>query len=375
MQQEKRCAIINYWWADGHGAVLTAFALSKLLEQNGYMPTLIKTTIGGMTNEECEKGRNYQFAKRYVKCTTKNYITPQEYRSLNEEYDHFILGSDQVFRLEWLPEEWFYYYIDYTKNIIAVSASFGIDKINNSRSRIKGIGLYLARFNAISLRENDGRQVYENNFGIRKDLETIMDPVFLVSRSIYDEIIPKEISVDTKEFIFVYVLDWNAEIEEFVKLLGERYGVHIIKETSDTVSEEFLYYIKNCKIVVTDSFHGSCFSIIYNKPFYCFYNVMRGISRINTLKEKFGLSDNLFIQYGQKNLWKTDVPQIDYDIVNKIIEEERSRGSKWIINNLKEPKDKKYKLWIIDRMQIKCARIQIKIVGKYRKIKRTIKRI
>ncbi len=210
---KKKCAIVNYWWADGHGAALTAFALSKLLSEGGFEPCLIKTTIG-VSASECEKGRNFKFIQKYVKCTSKNYITYKDYRDLNKNYNHFLLGSDQVLRLEWVPDEWYFYAIDYKKNIVAVAASFGTNVVRNSKSRIKGISRYLDRFNSVSLRELDGPEVYKTYFGKRRDLSVIADPVFLIAKEEYETLILQSSMCEREPFVFYifWILQMKAQI-------------------------------------------------------------------------------------------------------------------------------------------------------------------
>ena len=144
----KRCAIINYWWSwqDAHGASLTALALYKLIEELGYDPCLVMTVFKGMSVERCIHGRHFRFIEKYARHTEKNYQTEKDYEELNDEFEHFIVGSDQVLRVEWVPDEWFLYPIRNDKNKIIMSGSFGGTSLKASELRIQQTAKYLKTF-------------------------------------------------------------------------------------------------------------------------------------------------------------------------------------------------------------------------------------
>ena len=373
-KDNKKCAIVNYWWSDGHGAVLTAVALAEIVRQCGYTPWLIKTPTGKNGEwDNLEEGRNYKFASKYVNCAELKYRTYEDYKKLNDDFDTFILGSDQVFRLEWVPDEWFFNAIKYNKNLIAVSASFGINKINNSKSRIRCVSRYLDRFNAISLREKDGINVYKKYFGERENLAWVIDPVYLVDKKFYESMISEE-GKEEEPFLFFYFLDRNEKAERAAEELQRKYNCKIVWETPDTTAEDFLYYMSRCKMVVTDSFHGSSFSVIFNKPFYCLLNEKRGIARIESLKELCGLDDAVFVSY--ENIENVDFaePNIDYERVNKNLEEVRRFGREWIKTAVVQPYKKPAVGILADEINVSYCRACNKTVGYIRKIKRHLSR-
>lgn len=338
--KEKKCAIFNYWWSplDGHGASLTALALYSIVENLGYEPCLIKTMYGN-TIEECESGRHYRFIKKYARMTEKNYITNEEYETLNDEFTHFIVGSDQVFRVEWVPDGWFLNSIDESKNKIAMSASFGVSQLTASEKRLKRVKGYVKRIRSISLRELDGIEVYYKYFGYRDDLQWIMDPVFLVEKSFYKSLQKNscwnEKQYGGKDIIFFYILDMTVELETLKEHLSNKSDVILIEDTLDLMAEDFLKIMDYCSMVITDSFHGMCFSIIYNKPFYGLYNILRGTSRIETLKKVFPI-EHVIVELDELQKFSWEKPIIDYSAVDKIIKIEQKRGIGW----LKEKLDK-----------------------------------
>lgn len=342
----RKCAIINYWWAwaDAHGASLTALALYHLIEELGYEPCLITTIGKGESVEKCRAGRHFRFIEKYAAYTEKNYQSKEDYELLNDQFDHFILGSDQVLRTEWVPDEWFLYMIQSgsgcdRKNKIIMSGSFGGKELASSEDRIKRVAGFLQDFSAVSVREKDGIEVYQRYFGKRSDIEWIMDPVFLIDPKFYYELMlnrtgNQDVFEQGKEVVFLYVLDQTPEIEWIKKRISDQFDVVIVEDNEEVMAEDFLYIVSNCKMVITDSFHGTCFSIILNTPFYSIYNKSRGTSRIDTLREVFHL-EHVMLEWEQVRKCSFSVPQIDYEQINAIMEKERGRGRNWLETMLK----------------------------------------
>lgn len=341
----RKCAIINYWWAwaDAHGASLTALALYHLIEELGYEPCLITTIVKGENVEKCRAGRHFRFIEKYAAHTEKNYQSKEDYDSLSNEFDHFILGSDQVLRTEWVPDEWFLYMIQNEsgsdrKNKIIMAGSFGGKELASSETRIKRVAGFLQDFSAVSVREKDGIEVYQRYFGKRSDIEWIMDPVFLIDPKFYYELMRnrtgnQDVFGQGKEVVFLYVLDQTPEVKWIKKRLSNQHDVVIVEDREELMAEDFLYLVSNCKMVITDSFHGTCFSIILNTPFYSIYNKSRGTSRIDTLREVFHL-EHIMLEWEQVRQCDFNVPQIDYGRINEIIDIERKRGRNWLANKL-----------------------------------------
>lgn len=105
-----------------------------------------------------------------------------------------------------------------------------------------------------------------------------------------------------------------------------------------TSVENWASAIKNCKFFITDSFHGACFAIIFNKPFICIVNKSRGESRFKSLFKTFGLENRCVYE----NVDITDIisQQIDYQSVNAIIQNEVQRSKDWLLNAINTEKNK-----------------------------------
>jgi hypothetical protein len=331
MRNKRKCAIINFWWSplDGHGASLTALALYELVKRTGYTsPVLVETPFYN-TLDEVHSGRHYKFIKRYAQTSKYVYSSHEDFKRLNQFFDDFIVGSDQVFRPEYVPDQWFLPDIDSVKRKVAVSASFGTSNLNLSNKRQSKLAAYLQKFDCISVREIDGINVYLHYFGLRENLAWIMDPVFLIERNFFSRIESNSIRIIDKRYIFFYILDMTSELEKLKNKLDKMFNIVIITDSLSITAEDFLHLVDKCEFVITDSYHGMCFSIIYNKPFIGFYNSERGISRVETLKIVFELNNIYSLsQINEINFDK--MYNIDYEYINKMIIYQRKRGQKWI---------------------------------------------
>ena len=238
---------------------------------------------------------------------------------LNRTADVFIVGSDQVFRLSYNAGYEFHYYlpfVDADKKKIACAASFGASELEGTIADRELVRCYLSGFDAVSVRETDGLRLCGEELR-RSDAALILDPVFWPAPGEWETLIRNAYDGE-KDFGLTYVLDQNREI---------------------TLSpEQWLYNIKNCRYMVTDSFHGACFAIIFNKPFICVANRERGISRFESLFDMLGLSSRL-VKNGETLDGRADLFEtIDYAAVNQKLAAEVARSRRWMAEALQKPK-------------------------------------
>lgn len=101
--------------------------------------------------------------------------------------------------------------------------------------------------------------------------------------------------------------------------------------------EDWLYYFKNAQFILTDSYHGLCFSLIFHKNFICFGNRLRGMSRFNTLIEITKLDDHMLLNPQDGSLDDLLYRVIDYNAVEQRLDIERRRSREWLKNALEAP--------------------------------------
>ena len=126
----------------------------------------------------------------------------------------------------------------------------------------------------------------------------VLDPTLLINKKYYLKLISnfKSDLFLSKNFIFVYLLRNSTNIENIIQKASKKYNYKIFNVNIYTNNqiENFIFGIYNCKAVITDSYHGTLFSIIFNKPFISFSPKFNGVERFNTLKEVFGLKNRIF---------------------------------------------------------------------------------
>lgn len=328
------CGIINYWWCNDNGAILTAYALQTVLKINGITSRLINIST---ENTKRRNGISYNFEKRYL-YSTDPIISETDFRKLNNSFKTFIVGSDQVFRAEWVDNKWFLNFVKIKKTKIAMAASFGIDELNVNSKRKKEIEYLLSRFNNISIREKSGVELCEK-MGIHADY--VIDPVFILEPEYYDSVIEKSEEKIDKPYIFAYFRDNSKKKEKLLLSLSERFDIPCYIANDDTPVDVFLKRIECSNCVVTDSYHGLCFSLIFNKKFVCYSNSLRGNTRFDTLKEYLKFDNDRIVDESNE----TDMEKVisllthddDWDKINLLIKERREEGLQWILNAIKEP--------------------------------------
>ena len=134
--------------------------------------------------------------------------------------------------------------------------------------------------------------------------------------------------------IFAYILDQNERKSEILKSVSEREGLGVreVNDKANRVSiEEWLSLIAGAQLVITDSFHGCAFSILFNKPFFAFINENRGSSRFYSLFESFELQDRVIKSASDVSLGK----QVDWARVNEILSHRREASREFLISNLR----------------------------------------
>lgn len=208
-----------------------------------------------------------------------------------------IVGSDQVWRYSYsyhyLEDMFLAFAKDYPCYKIAYAASFGIEVWDYPLSRAKAAAELVKEFCAVSVREESGVVLCKRELGV--DAVLVLDPTLLLPASKYDSICTTPRHRKTP-YLAAYVLDSTAEKESYINSIAKARGLSIkIMSAAETGAsiEEWLSFIKNADYVITDSYHGSLFSIIYRKQFETFINKGRGADRFTSLFHQLGLMDRL----------------------------------------------------------------------------------
>ena len=338
--------IVGWWNNDNYGGILTYYGLNRVLQSMGLSTLMIRHIRWASEKNPDMNKLVYRFAQRYYNIS--NNYEKGDMHFLNDHVRAFVSGSDQLFNPVLWPysgPEYFLSFVSNERKIISYASSFG-NEYNPNNPHHSEIAYLLNRFDHLSVREDYGVDIMRDNFGI--DVEHVMDPVFLCDPKEYAKLADSSTLEKPAPYMANYILDPDAEKRELILKLSEKLGleyVNLVDATGaaekaaaldlpntkpDIDVEDFLFYYKNSDIIVTDSFHGTCFAIIFRKPFISIANRKRGAHRFESVLKAVGLPDRLV--YDVNDVLTNDhlFEPIDYDQVYRNIGEKAEKSRKWL---------------------------------------------
>lgn len=227
-----------------------------------------------------------RFAKEKI-TLTKMVSHPTNSMIKTHGFDAIIVGSDQVWRPKYNQhiEDMFLGFVKNPKiRKMSYAASFGTDEWEFTDTQTAMLQPLIRKFAAVSVRELSAVGLCKQHLSV--DAIQVLDPTLLLDIPDYMELcsmVPKE----QNEFMFAYILDMTREKKDIIDNVGRELGIpiqyHTAEEKAALSIEEWIAKFRDTSYVVTDSFHGTVFSIIFNKPFKCLQNKQRGSSRFDTL--------------------------------------------------------------------------------------------
>ena len=315
----------------------------------GYIKKKIKEQIKRLLIIKLKFKRYNNFMKfnkniKYSKYQIDSNHIPNK---LATEYDYYITGSDQV----WNPNFNRMSDIDFLKfapkeKRSSFSASFGISEIPEELKEYYKNNLL--EMQNLSVREDRGKEIIEELTG-RKDAEVLIDPTMMLTAEEWDKVSKKPRKLTTDKYILNYFLgNLSEKRRKEIENVATQNGCTIINlmDKNDPLyasgPSEFLYLVKNAFMICTDSYHGSIFSIIYNKPFVVFdreENIVNMNSRLETLLSKFQLQE----RYSKDGKIPEELLQCDYTECYKILELEKEKTNEYIEKILNSSNDEKNK--------------------------------
>ena len=352
-----------------YGGILQAFALQRVLDKLGYdnvilcrerprqgtainikirIKDIIKKLLGKpiykVPNKEqisiiekecsCFIGTFMRKTKQVAYCTSD-----LAQLCKNNGIDTIIVGSDQVWRPH-MTANIRNYFIDFAGeeiNKIAYAASFGVDKWEyNSEDTAKCAEL-VKEFKLVTVREDSGVRLCNEYLGI--DATHVLDPTMLLEPEDYVSLVEISNTNTSNGNLFCYILNNNLNKDKFIDKMAKCTGCkpfsvmpkrdpyfnnNVNKNINECIYPSPAAWIRafmDAKYVITDSFHGTVFSIMFNKPFWVIGNKSRGNARFESLLKMYKL-EHRYIE----NINNADInllSPIDWNSVNNIRRERK----------------------------------------------------
>ncbi|WP_220292781.1 polysaccharide pyruvyl transferase family protein [Microbacterium trichothecenolyticum] len=350
-----------------YGGILQAYSLQKALESLGYvaavdvserLPAQVamkKALMRGVSRlvrrpvgfDEKMRQLNWNINSfvetkmRTVRLFVLNaWLPPRRLSRLSA----VVVGSDQVWRPQYGDVN--SYLLDFVPansrvRRIAYAASFGTDKAPRMGARSAD---FVRRFDAVSVREETGVDIARDLWGV--EASRMPDPTFLVDPAMLAALGGPPRVDDSVGGAFAYVLDESPSMKALLASLPEAMGTGLVTLAVPTVGgsrgfelrpkvEDWVRSIRDADAVITDSFHGTVFALLFKKQFVAVGNVERGMSRFEALLARFGLTQRLVMaadgdcDKGADHAARvTEMLRrpIDWDLVTAVTQEERARG-------------------------------------------------
>jgi len=355
-----KIGILTQHFLLNYGGIIQNFALQQVLLELGHEPLtfehdtcysrtrwllrtakqILKTrSLKGLPVYPTYQGRIGN--KNFIKFVLKNIrsVTVKDFTpDLTQKYglDAYIVGSDQVWRPAFnLGPRLGNMFLDFAGddvNKISYAASFGCKEWEYTEEQERMCGKLAKRFDAISVREASGVDLCKEHFGV--DATLVLDPTLLLNKEDYGKVchdVPKK-----EKHIFVYSLVVSEGVLAVAEKVAEAMGLSIIVKQAgrklkkeDTIEDWFAEF-RDADYVVTDSFHGMVFSIIFNKPFSIVMNPSGGNDRYLSLLSQLGLMERIVSDELQPVF-----SAIDWSDVNHRLTELRKASFEFLKTNLR----------------------------------------
>lgn len=391
----KKVGIVSCYFKNNYGSMLQAYATKKVLDNNNidnetinidyntdfskgkkkyYLTQIfnfnfIKSKLGMVKmkfdvklNKKLKKNvsirnKKYKEFRREFNLSRSNTTYEDLTKQAKERYSDVIVGSDQL----WLPVNVVadYYTLNWVPdniNKISFATSFGVSNIPSKY--YEKYKTFLKRINHLSVREDTGVKLIKDIAKI--DAKLVCDPTILLSKEEWDEVAIKERKIKDK-YILCYFLGNNIEHRKFAERLKEKTGYKIVSlnhadeyvkysdkfcdiDPYDIGPKEWINLVKNAEYVCTDSFHGTVFSLIYNKLFFNFRRYKSSAkastnSRLDSLLKIVKVSNERILT-GEEDIEEVLKYKIDFQTVNKELNNFREESKKWLLDSIVWKEDK-----------------------------------
>lgn len=330
------------YMSNNYGSIATNYALYQVIANMGKRVAVLDNLFFIVGHEPVA------FARKYMQVCS-SFMEKNDSQAANQCFETFVVGSDMAWNWEFLPFEILLSYTmlgfaDGEKRLLSYASSFGARKGLNLNERTI-CSYYLKRFDAVSVREDYGVDMCRDLFDI--EAKQVLDPVLLTGKSIWDKLSDNSQLTFTEGYLYAYILDptpsKRSVIIETAKRLNKKlivvsdlaYNIETNKRVLNLDENlvrpgfiDWLAYIRHADCIITDSFHGACFSIIYGKKFVAIKN--RSKERFDSLARLAGCPE-VFFEDGAWHPGEGEpFPNVDYVSLSQRMESKRKESLEWL---------------------------------------------
>ena len=311
------------------GNNLVKFAMYIKLKELKFDPVIIALT----------RYKNIYFVKKHVKLKEIN-VSFNELKE--DDFDFLMVNSDQTWINITPPYLLDYGFLKFASNwkipkfvYFLYGASYPLNRWLYSKQFNLIAGNLLKNFTGVSVREITTINLAEKYLGIKPNF--VLDPTFLIDKSNYISLIKyyKGYFNYNQKFLCVYQLDKYKKMENFIKYscLKLNFTLHKVNISNNFYIEDFIKCINNSKAVITDSYHGTIFSIIFEKPFVSFINSKRGNTRFLSLKHFLKINDRIISPKSNKKI-DINLLKINFKVNQILFDEMKNKSIYFLKKNL-----------------------------------------
>ena len=373
----KKIGILTFSSADNYGSVLQAYALLEAIRRITDQEKYIVEIVPYRNNDQRKMYATYNqvsdvrsllknayIAVKYAHKMNQRRNSFDEFRTkyLNIEqkalfsdwkksghYDAIVTGSDQIWNTR-IPDFDYVYMLSQTPletKRISYAASMGGIEYSQTDEEKEMIAKLISKYSGISVREQVAQNMIHRSISTDLDIKIHIDPTFLLDRNEWNQLTTRRF--DHEKYIFFYSIDYNDDSVDIAKWYGKQFNlpVYVVFSTQKSYKKcngiikwagthdpaDFPALVRDSEFVLSGSFHGSVFSIIYNKPFYRIKRSINGKSieddRIHTLFSLLDVEDREI----DKASYKKQADRLlncDYSNVNMQISEQKKRSISYL---------------------------------------------
>ncbi|MBQ9813160.1 MAG: polysaccharide pyruvyl transferase family protein [Thermoguttaceae bacterium] len=373
MDDNHSIGIVTFTFGTNYGCHLQRYALQTVCERLGFRPRAILVSEDALRQNKLKRAEHrvkrflkfvcpiqfydsffdaqnrrqkafHDFERAFLRTTKKFHSYASIKANASFGFDAWIAGSDQIWNPFFTKNPTFYdfFMLDFAPNEkkVAYAPSIGVSRIADKYvERFRR----LSSFRFLSTREFEGSRELERILG--REVPTVVDPTLLLTSKDWDVVAIRARPLETSRYILCYSLGNLEPVLRRAKAVQKTLHCEIVFLEEDIKTTraikkiggadvivaknagpcEFVNYVKHAECVVTDSYHGTIFSIVYRRPFFTMKRDIENAeksmnSRIFTLFSMLQLENRLFDPSNEQTIAEADL-YVDYDNVKKLLQE------------------------------------------------------